>query len=82
MMTEKKSIHIAYYALADNKLLMAGQYKYFITGVWGDEIRIENGWFSLWANGECVLADSVSSLHAIKAICADYEYEYVKDIRA
>lgn len=82
-MAEKKSIRIAYYVLADNNALMDGQFKYFITAIWGDEIRIDNnGWFSLWANGECVLADSVSSLHAIKGVWADYEYEYVKDIRS
>ena len=82
-MTEKKSIRIAYYALATNNLLNAGQLKYFITGIWGDEIKFDdNGWFSLWANGECVLADAVHSLHAVKGICADYEYEYVKDIRS
>lgn len=82
-MSNKKSVRIAYYVLADNNLLDAGQFKYFVTGVWGDEVKFtDDGWFSLWANGECVIADMVSSLHAIKSICADYEYEYVKDIRS
>lgn len=86
-MTKKKSIHIAYYALATNTLLDAGQWKYYITSIWGDELHFDdNGGFSLWSNGECVLADFVHSLHAVKVIRADYEvdyeYEYVKDIRS
>ena len=82
-MTNKKSIRIAYYAITDSKTLGAGQWKHFVTGVWGDKLVInDDGWFSLWANDECVLADHVSELHAIKAICADYEYELVKDFRS
>lgn len=83
----KKSIRIAYYALANNPALYAGQFKYFITSVWGDELKIYDDtydgkpWFSLWANGECVLADELASLHAVKGICAEQEYEYIKDIR-
>ena len=81
-MTEKKEIRISYYAIANNPRLNAGQFKYYITSVWGDEIRfIEDGWFALYANGKCVLADEVSKLHASKAIVADYEYEMVADIR-
>ena len=82
IMTEKKSIRIAYYVLAECSNLNAGYWKTFVTGVWGDEIHMDdNGWFSLWANGECVLADAVDSLHAVKPTCADIEFEYVKDIR-
>lgn len=87
-MMNEKTIRVAYYVLADNKNLLAGQWKYYITSVWADEIRIEQdgidgkSWFSLWTKGKCVLADEVARLHAIKATCADYEYEYVKDIRS
>lgn len=82
-MTEKKSIRIAVYALADNKNLDAGQFKYYVTSVWGDDIAFnDDGYFTLWANGECIASDSTEYLHAIKAICADYEYELVKDIRS
>lgn len=81
-MTQKKSIRISYYAIANNPRLAAGQFKYYITAVWGDEIRFtDDGWFMLYANGKCVLSDYVSYLHGRKAIVADYEYEFVKDIR-
>ena len=81
-MTEKKSIRISYYAIANNPRLDAGQFKYYITSVWGDEIRFsDDEWFTLYANGQCVIADYVSYLHARPAIVADYEYEMVKDIR-
>lgn len=81
-MTEKKSICIAVYALADNKNLFAGQFKYYVTSIWGDSISFNDGYFTLWANGACVAADSIEYLHAIKATSADYEYELVKDIRS
>lgn len=81
-MTEKKSIRISYYVLATSDNFARGQWKYYVMSVWGDELYFDDeGWFFLRANGQCVLADSVASLHAIKAICADYEYEFVKDIR-
>ena len=82
-MTEKKSIRIEIYALADNKNLYAGQFKYYVTSIWADRIEFnDNGYFTLWANGECIAADNTEYLHAIKATCADYEYELVKDIRS
>ena len=81
-MINKKSIRISYYALANNPCVKAGYFKYYITSVWGDEITFNNeGWFSLRANGACVLADEVSSLHAVKPTVSDVEYHLVKDIR-
>lgn len=82
-MTEKKSIRIAVYALADNKKLHCGQFKYYVTSIWGDSISFnDDGCFTLWANGDCIAAGSTECLHAIRATCADYEYELVKDIRS
>lgn len=82
-MTEKKSIRIAVYALADNKNLYCGYFKYYVTSICGDSILFnDDGYFTLWANGECIFADRTEYLHAIKATCSDYEYELVKDIRS